>query len=362
MDGSKMIPIAKPVIGEEEKKAVLEVLDSGILAQGPRVAAFEKAFAEACGVKHAIATTSGTTALHLALMAHGIGEGDEVITSPFTFIASSNSILFVGAKPVFVDIDSRTFDIDVDQIEAAITPRTKAILPVHLYGLCADMDAIMTIAKKHNLMVIEDACQAHTAKFNGKCAGSFSTGTFSLYPTKNMTSAEGGMVTTDDDAIAEECRVLRNHGMRRRYYHDELGYNLRMTDVHAAIGHAQLLKLKKFNELRRKNAAYYDAHLKGVTAPFVPKNCEHVYHQYTIRVPNGKRDALREYLKENEIGSEIYYPLPIHKQGFYVDMFGEMKFPEAEKAAEEVLSIPVHPSLTQADLDLVVAKINEFMA
>ena len=362
MDGSKMISIAKPVIGEEEKKAVLEVLDSGILAQGPRVAAFEKAFAEACGVKHAIATTSGTTALYLAMQAHGIGEGDEVITSPFTFIASANASLFVGAKPIFVDIDARTFNLDVSQIEAAITPKTKAILPIHLYGLCADMPAIMEIAKKHNLIVIEDACQAHTAKIDGKCAGSFGTGTFSLYPTKNMTSAEGGMLTTNDDALAEEARILRNHGMRRRYYHDELGYNLRMTDVHAAIGYAQLQKLPKFNEARRKNAAYFDANLKGVTTPFVPENCEHIYHQYTIRVPDGKRDALREFMKENEIGSEIYYPLPIHQQGFYKEMMGELSFPVSEKAAEEVLSIPVHPSLTQEDRELIVGKINEFMA
>ena len=252
--------------------------------------------------------------------------------------------------------------MDVSQIEAVITPKTKAILPIDLYGLCADMGAIMDIAKKHNLLVIEDACQAHTAKFNGKCAGSFGTGAFSLYPTKNMTSAEGGMLTTDDDAVAEEARVLRNHGMRRRYYHDELGYNLRMTDVHAAIGLAQLGKLAGFNAKRRENAAYYDAHLKGVTTPYVPKECEHIYHQYTIRVPEGKRDALREYLKENEIGSEIYYPLPINQQGFYEEMFGKLSFPEAEKAAEEVLSIPVHPSLSQTDLDFVVAKINEFMA
>jgi dTDP-4-amino-4,6-dideoxygalactose transaminase len=261
-----------------------------------------------------------------------------------------------------VDIDPRTFNIDVNQIEAAITPKTRAILPVHLYGMTADMGAIMDIAKKHNLLVIEDAAQAHTAKFNGKCAGSFGTGAFSLYPTKNMTSAEGGMVTTDDDAVAEEARVLRNHGMRRRYYHDELGYNLRMTDVHAAIGLAQLGKLAGFNAKRQANAAYYDANLKGVTTPYVPKECEHIYHQYTIRVPDGKRDALRDYLKENEIGSEIYYPLPINQQGFYEDMFGKLSFPQAEKAAEEVLSLPVHPSLSAEDLAFVVTKINEFMA
>jgi len=356
-----MISIAKPVIGEEEKQAVLEVLDSGILAQGPLVAAFEKAFAELCGVKHAIATSSGTTALYLTLLAHGIGAGDEVITSPFTFIASANSVLYVGAKPVFVDIDPRTFNIDPQKIEAAITPKTKAILPIHLYGLCSDMGTIMSIAEKHHLIVIEDACQAHAARYNGKCAGSFGTGTFSLYPTKNMTSAEGGMVTTNDDAIAEECRVLRNHGMRRRYYHDELGYNLRMTDVHAAIGNAQLQKLGKFNQKRAENAAYFDAHLKGVVTPYVPEGYQHIYHQYTIRVPNGKRDALRDYLKEKEIGTEIYYPLPIHQQGFYIEMFGEMKFPESEKAAGEVLSIPVHPSLSQADREMIVGTINEFM-
>lgn len=358
-----MIPMAKPIIGEEEKKAVLEVLDSGIIAQGPRVKEFENGFAKMCGVKHAIATTSGTTALHLVLLAHDIGTGDEVITSPFTFIASANSVLFVEAKPVFVDIDPKTFNLDASQIEAAITPKTKAILPVYLYGLCCDMDEIMSIAKKHDLAVIEDACQAHGSEFKGKRAGSFGTGTFSLYPTKNMTSAEGGMITTDDDEIMEKCRVIRNHGMRRRYYHDELGYNFRMTDVHAAIGNAQLAKLGMFNNKRKENADYYDTHLKGVTTPFVPDGYTHVYHQYTIRVPEGKRDDLRAFLKEKEIGSEIYYPVPIHKQGFYMDMFGDDKaYSEADFAATEVLSIPVHPSVSKKDLEKVVFTINEFMA
>ena len=358
-----MIPMAKPIIGEEEKKAVLEVLDSGIITQGPRVKEFENGFAKMCGVKHAIATTSGTTALHLVLLAYDIGPGDEVITSPFTFIASANSILFVGAKPVFVDIDPRTFNMNVSQIEAAITPKTKAILPVQLYGLCCDMDEIMSIAKKHNLVVIEDACQAHGSEFKGKRAGSFGTGTFSFYPTKNMTSAEGGMITTDDDTVMEKCRVIRNHGMRRRYYHDELGYNFRMTDVHAAIGNAQLAKLDMFNNKRKENAEYYDTHLKGVTIPFVPDGYTHVYHQYTIRVPKGKRDDLRVFLKEEEIGSEIYYPVPIHKQGFYIEMFGDDKaYSEADFAATEVLSIPVHPSVSKVDLEKVASSINEFMA
>ena len=357
-----MISIAKPVIGDEEKQAVLEVLESGILAQGPRVKAFEEGFANMVGVKHAIATSSGTTALHLALLAHGIGTDAEIITSPFTFIASANCALYVGAKPVFVDVDERTFNLNPDLIEAAITDKTRAILPVHLYGLSCDMEAIMDIAKRHNLVVIEDACQAHASEVNGKRAGSFGTGTFSLYPTKNMTSAEGGMITTDDDAVAEECRVIRNHGMRRRYFHDQLGYNLRMTDLHAAIGNAQLAKLKKFNAGRAENAAFFNANLKGVTTPFVPDGYRHVYHQYTIRVPDGKRDVLREYMKENEIGSEIYYPVPIHQQGFYEEMYGKQSMPVAEKLAGEVLSIPVHPSLTQTDREKIVQTINSFMA
>jgi dTDP-4-amino-4,6-dideoxygalactose transaminase len=358
-----MISIAKPMIGEEEKQAVLEVLDSGILAQGPRVKAFEESFAELCGTKYAVATSSGTTALHTALLAHELGKGDEVITTPFTFIASANSILYTGARPVFVDIDPRTFNINPDEIQAAITPHTKAILPVHLFGLSCDMDAIMAIAKKHELIIIEDACQSHGAVFNGKRAGSFGTGTFSLYPTKNMTSAEGGMITTDDEKIAEHCRVIRQHGMRRRYYHDELGFNFRMTDVHAAIGLAQIKKLKKFNATRRANAKYLSEHLNGVITPFEPEGCEHVYHQYTIRVPNGRRDALRTYLQDHGIGSEVYYPVPVHQQAFYVNELGyKVSLPETEQAAQEVLSLPVHPALTHTDLDTIVSTVNMLMA
>lgn len=358
-----MINMAKPQIGPDEKQAVMDVLDSGIIAQGPRTKAFEDAFAAMCGTKYAVATSSGTTALHIAMLAHKIGKGDEVITSAFTFIASANSALYVDARPVFIDIDPRTFNLDVSKIEAAITPRTKAIMPVHLFGLACDMDAILAIAKKHNLVIIEDACQSHGGLYKGKKLGSFGTGTFSLYPTKNITSGEGGMITTNDDEINEHSRVIRNHGMRRRYYHDELGYNLRMTDIHAAIGLAQIAKLDKFNAKRRDNAAFYDAHLKGVTTPFVPEGIEHVYHQYTVRVPGGKRDALRTFLQENEIGSEVYYPVPIHKQSFYISELGyKDSLPETEKAAEEVLSLPVHPGLSQDDIEKVAAKINEFLA
>ena len=356
-----MIPIAQPIIEEEEKQAVLEVLESGMLAQGRQVEEFEEAFSQMCGVKYAIATSSGTTALHLAVLAHGIAEGDEVITSPFTFIASANSILFVGARPVFVDIDLNTFHLNPEQVEKAITSKTKAIMPVHLYGLCCDMEAIQTITEKYRLVIIEDACQSHLAEYNGKMAGSFGTGTFSFYPTKNITSAEGGMITTNDQSLAEECRLLRNHGMQRRYYHEKLGFNFRMTNLHAAIGLAQIKKIERFTSARRANAEYYDRNLKGVITPIETQNCKHVYHQYTIRVPDGKRDTLREHLTQKGIGTEIYYPLPIHHQGFYQTLLGDQHFPNAEKAAMEVLSIPVHPLLTNDDSEFVVNTINSFM-
>jgi len=356
-----MINIAKPLIGDEEKQAVLEVLDSGILAQGPRVKAFEEAFASMCGVKHAIATTSGTTALHTALLAHGIGAGDEVITSPFTFIASSNSVLYVGARPIFIDIDPETFNINPQFIEAAIKPNTKAIMPVHLFGLSCDMQPILEIAEKHNLVIIEDACQSHGAVYNRRKVGSFGTGTFSLYPTKNMTSAEGGMITTNDDKLAESCRVIRQHGMRRRYYHDELGFNFRMTDVHAAIGLAQLKKLGGFNQKRRENASYLSTHLRGVVTPYIPEGSEHVFHQYTIRVPGGKRDGLMAHLQEKGVGSGVYYPVPIHQQTYYMNELGyKQSLPEAERAANEVLSLPVHPDLSLADLETIVRVVNEY--
>jgi dTDP-4-amino-4,6-dideoxygalactose transaminase len=360
---NKMISIASPLIGEEEKQAVLQVLDSGMLAQGPRVAAFEEAFAAFCGVEHAIATSSGTTALHSALLAHGIGAGDEVITTSFTFIASANSVLYTGAKPVFVDIQSDTFNLDPAQIEAAITEKTKAIMPVHLFGLSCDLQAIQRIANKHGLVVIEDACQSHGATYKSQRVGSFGTGVFSLYPTKNMTSAEGGMITTNDENLANECRIIRQHGMRRRYYHDDLGFNFRMTDVHAAIGFEQLKKLEGFNQARQRNAAFFNEHLKGVGVPDVPKDHEHVYHQYTIRVPDGRRDGLIEHLKLNEIGCGVYYPVPVHQQSYYTKNLNyAQKLPEAERAATEVLSLPVHPALSPADLESVVSAVNEFMA
>lgn len=355
-----MISIAKPYIGEEEKKLVMEVLESGMLAQGPKVAALEKAFEEVCGVKHAIATTSGTTALHVALLAHDIGPGDEVITTPFTFIASANSVLFTGAKPVFVDIEADTFNINPDLIEDAITPKTKAILPVHLYGYVCDMDAIMDIAEKYGLVIIEDACQAVGAKYKGKTAGSFGTGTFSLYATKNVMSGEGGMITTDSDEIDEECRLVRSHGMKVRYYHDMLGYNYRMSDLHAAIGLAQMKRLDEFNAARKANAAYLSENITSVIIPKVKPNYEHVWHQYTIRVDGERdRDAAVKQLNEAGIGTGIFYPVPVHQQEYMKEIVGDYQLPVAEKMAKQVISLPVHPQVSQSDLTKIVSEVNK---
>ena len=352
-----MIPISKPLLGEEEKKAVLETIDSGQLAQGQRVRAFEEAFAALCGVRHAIATSSGTSALHTAVLAHGIGPGDEVITTPFTFIASANAALFAGARPVFVDIDERTYNIDPGRIEAAISPRTKAILPVHLFGNPCDMEAIMDIAAKHGLVVIEDACQAHGATVAGRKVGSFGTGCFSFYPTKNITAAEGGIVTTNDNELADRARLIRSHGQRERYYHEVIGYNFRMTEIQAAIGLAQLGKLEQFNAARRAHAQYLTARLKGVIPPMETPGCTHVYHQYTIRVPLS-RDELADHLRERGIATMIYYPVPVHKQVVYQRLGYHDQLPLAEQASREVLSLPVHPALTLEELDKIVEGVN----
>src|SRR3989304_7131173 len=251
-----MIPIAKPLIGEEEINAVTEVLRSGTIAEGQKVKDFEAEFAKYTGTSYAVAVNSGTAALHVALLAHNISTDDEVITTPFSFVATSNSVIFTGARPVFADIDENTFNIDPESIIEKITSKTKAIIPVHLYGQAADMKSIMEIADDHDLIVIEDACQAHGAEFDGKKAGSFGTGTFSFYPTKNMTTGEGGMITTDDKIVSERARMIRSHGSKQRYYHEMLGYNLRMTDISAALGLVQLKRLDDFNEARIKNAGY----------------------------------------------------------------------------------------------------------
>lgn len=350
-----MIPIAKPQIGKEEEKAVLEILRSGKLAQGEKVEEFEKAFARYCGAKYAIATDNGTAALIVALTAAGVGLGDEVITSPFTFFATASSIVFTGAKPVFVDIDPETYNIDPTKIESAITKKTKAILPVHLYGLMADMRAINKIAKKHDLIVIEDAAQAHGANINGKKAGTWgAAATFSFYPTKNMTTGEGGMVVTNDKKLAETALIFRNQGMKKRYYHDMVGYNFRMTNIAAAIGIEQLKKLEGFTKKRIENAAYLSKGLekvKNITTPVTPNGYRHVFHQYTIRTKD--RDKLIAKLDQSGVGQSIYYPVPLHKQKAFKE-YSNQKFPESERVAREVVSIPVHPVLDKIDLEHIV--------
>jgi len=360
-----MIPIAKPSIGEEEKKAVLEVLDSGLLSQGKKVLEFEEKFAKFVKVKHAVATSNGTTALHLALLANGIKPGDEVITTPFTFIATANAIKYVGAKPVFVDI-SDDFNINVELIEDKISDKTKAIIPVHLYGKPCDMKSITEISSRYGLKIIEDACQAHGANISGKYVGSFGTGCFSFYPTKNMTAAEGGIVTTNDDLVAENLRMLRAHGMKVRYYHDTLGYNFRMTDVHAAIGVEQLNKLPKFNELRAKNAEYLSnelSNVKGIVVPKLDEGFNHVFHQFTIRVtPEFKlnREELSKYLSDKGIGSMVYYPVPLHKQkSFSAEGYHNESYPVTEQFSSQVLSLPVYPGLTKDELDKIINTIKE---
>ena len=356
-----MIPIARPRMGEEEKALVWGALESGMLAQGPRVHELEERFAEFIGVPHAIATSSGTTALHLALLGYGIGPGDEVITVPFTFIASANSILYTGARPVFVDIDEASFNMDPALVEAAITPRTRAILPVSLYGNPADLPAIAAIAERHGLDLLEDAAQSHGAAIGDRRSGSWGAGAFSFYPTKNMTTGEGGMITTADDELAERVRLLREHGMKVRYHHDMLGYNFRMTDVHASIGLAQLPKLPANNARRIEIAARYGRELRGVITPAVRDGVTHVFHQYTLRV--SRRDEFADALRERGVGTGIFYPIPVHHQKPFVELgYGDLSFPVTDRLTEQVISIPVHPTLTDDEVSTVVAAVNRTAA
>ncbi len=362
-----MIKIASPLISEKGKANVIEVLESGMLASGSWVTEFEEKFSNYVGTDFAVATSSGTTALHVALLAVGIKEGDIVLTTPFTFIASANSILFCGAKPVFVDIEPKTFNLDPAKLEASLEqyPKAKAVMVVHLYGLACDMPAICEIARKHNLLVIEDCAQAHGAAINRRKVGTFGdVAAFSFYPTKNMTTGEGGIVVTNQKEVAERCKKLINHGRSGRFTHDSLGYNYRMTNIAAAIGLAQLERLDKFNEKRIANASYLSNHLNTleyVTVPFAPPDFLHVFHQYTVKVPSDKRAELIKWLEEHDVDSAIIYPYPLHKQPLYANLgYDKEHYPMAEEASEEVLSIPVHPRLTQQDLETIVSTISTF--
>jgi perosamine synthetase len=361
LDTIKTIPIAAPQIGEEERQAVLAVLDSGQLAQGPVVEDFEREFAEFCGVRNAVALSNGTAALHLLLLAHGLKEGDEVITTSFTFVSSANAALFVGARPVFVDIEPETYSLDPERVESAITPRTRAIMPVDLYGHPAAIGELREIAERHHLAVVEDACQAHGAMIDGvKTGGLGVSAGFSFYPTKNMTTSEGGMVTTDDDELAARVRLLRQHGATKRYRHEVLGYNFRLTELAAAIGRAQLRKLDGFNEARRRNAAVLNRGLAGIAGLQTPRERQgyrHVYHQYTVSIERD-RDRVQERLSRVGVGTAIHYPLPVHRQPLYLDLgYGSTSLPVTERMAGKVLSLPVHPGLTGGDLDRIIDSV-----
>ena len=355
-----MIPIARPDIGPEEIAAVTEVLESGMIAQGKRVKELEDAWAEFVGVRHAIAMGNGTLALMAIFAGIRLEPGDEVITVSHTFAATANAILSTGATPVFVDIEPDTYLIDAKKIERAITARTRAICPVHLFGLVADMDMIRAIADRHGLIVVEDACQAHGATFRGRMAGSFGHGAFSLYATKNMTTAEGGFVTTDDDDLAEWLRIYRNQGMRARYQFEMLGYNFRMTDIAAAIGLVQFGKLARNTARRRAIAARYDEAFGElpIGLPITPDGRTHVFHQYTLDV-GGARDAIVSDLREAGVGADIYYPIPVHRQPYIMErgLFAEL--PVTDAAASRTLALPMFPGLTEPEQDQVIAAVRD---
>ena len=353
-----MIPVVRPDIGDEEIEAVTEVLRSGMIAQGRRVAELEERWAEFVGVRHAIAVANGTLALMSIYAAMELGPGDEVITVSHSFNATGSTVLSTGATPVFIDIEPDTYNMDADSIEAAITPRTKAICPVHLFGLPADMAAITEVAQRHGLVVVEDACQAHGATFEGRKTGSFGHGAFSLYGTKNMTTGEGGFITTDDDRLADWIRLYRNQGMRERYHHEILGYNYRLTDICAAIGLAQFDKLERNTERRRAIARRYDQGFADteIVTPVVPDGRTHVYHQYTVDVGDD-RDAIVKELNEAGIGTGIFYPIPVHRQAYIVERGIHADLPNTDRAARRSVSLPMYPGLDEADQTTVIEAV-----
>jgi dTDP-4-amino-4,6-dideoxygalactose transaminase len=357
-----MIDIADPSFGDAEQEAVQAVLEDGMVADGPKVREFESAFATYCGSDHAIATANGTAALQVALEALDIGDGDTVVTTPFSFVASANAIRLVGAEPVFADIDPETYNLDPESARAAARETdADAILVVHLYGLPAEMDAFQAIAAEEDLLLVEDAAQAHGASYGGQSVGTFGdAAAFSFYPTKNMTTGEGGMVLTDDQRVADRAASFVNHGRTGddTYAHERVGHNLRMTSIAAAIGIVQLEQLPRWIRARRANASRLTDQLgdvPGLTVPFEPVDARHSYHQYTVRTEN--RERLRERLEEAGVGTGVYYPTLIPHLGAYEGY--EVDTPLAERAADTVLSLPVHPGLSEADVDHVGTAVRE---
>ncbi len=350
-------------IKTEIDSAIHTVLDSGQFINGKEVGEFECETAGYLGVKYALGCASGTDALQIAMMALGIGPGDEVVTTPFTFVATAETIAILGAKPVYVDIQPETFNIDPGRIEAAITARTKAIIPVHLYGQPADMDPLMEIAKRKNIPVIEDCAQAMGASYKAKKVGGIGRiGCISFFPSKNLGCfGDGGMMVTDDKDLAEKMKVVAAHGSRTRYYHDVLGVNSRLDTIQAAILKVKLRHLEEFNAARQRAAGRYDDLLRGtpVTPPEVAHYGQHIFHQYTIRAP--RRDALAEFLKSKGIPHAVYYPVPLHLQKAFAMSGGRTgDFPVTEKAAAEVLSLPMHTELTTDQQEFITSAIREF--
>ncbi len=359
-----MIPINLPKIGEEEIEAVVKVLRSGpltnALGAGPMVTQFEKNFARFAGVKHAVAVNTGTAALHSALVAAGVQQGDEVILPSFTFVATAESVVMAGGKPVFADIDPETYNISPAEIEKNITKKTKAIIPVDLYGFSAEIKPIREIATKHGLAVVEDAAQAHGATYAGKPAGVFADAAcWSLYASKNMTTGEGGVVTTDNAEVAETLRLIRTHGEKAKYASLMLGTNYRMSEIQAAIGLVQLEKLPRFVAKRRENAKRLTELLAGSDRLKLPEESEerqHSWYLYTVRLQNAtesERNKIVDELRRKGVGAEVYYVHPVHLMPYYRESFGERKLPETEKAAKQVFSLPIHPSVTEAQVDYI---------
>jgi perosamine synthetase len=359
-----LIPINLPKIGEEEVKAVVKVMRSGpltnALGAGPRVKQFEEKFAEFAGVKHAIAVNTGTAALHSAIVSAGVKQGDEVILPSFTFVATAEAVVMAGGKPVFTDIDPETYNISPAEIKKNITKKTKAIVPVDLYGLPAEIKSIREIAAKHGLALVEDAAQAHGATYAGKPAGVFADAAcWSLYASKNMTTGEGGVVTTDSDEMAETLRLIRTHGEKAKYASLMLGYNYRMSEIQAAIGLVQLAKLPTFVAKRRENAKRLAKLLAASDRLKLPEESEerqHSWYLYTVRLKNAaesERNKLVEELKKKGIGAEVYYINPVHLMPYYRTSFDERRLPETEKAASQVFSLPIHPGVTEAQVDYI---------
>ncbi len=351
-------------IEEEIREAIEGVLDSQRFILGPQVKEFEEEVASYSGTKYAVGVASGSDALLLALRALGVGPGDEVITTSFSFFATAGSISRAGAKPVFVDIDPETFNLDPALIEAKITEKTKAILPVHLFGQCADMDPILELASKHNLTVVEDAAQAIGSEYKGRRAGSIGDiGCFSFFPSKNLGGfGDGGMVTTDDEGLAEKVGILRKHGGRSEYHHSMIGYNSRLDTLQAAILQVKLKYLDGWSKKRQENAGYYDQALKGVDEVKTPKDMgfgRHIYNQYTLRAK--RRDELKAWLKAKGIGCKVYYPLPLSLQDCYRFLgYREGDMPQAERAAQEAISIPIFPELSREEKEEVARAIGGF--